>query len=71
MATLTEQLEALRALRARGVSQTTQYGVGAVQYRTDAELAAAISDLERRIAAADATSTAGDPIVFTSGKGWL
>lgn len=57
MATLQEQLETLRALRARGVSQATQFGIGSVVYRSDAELAAAIADLERQIAAASGGGT--------------
>lgn len=71
MATIAEQLEALRAIRARGVLKTRQDGIGEVTYRSDAELAAAIADLERQQAAADSSTsaTAGTPIVFGGGKG--
>lgn len=64
------RLDELRALRARGVAQTTQFGIGSVVYRSDAEIAAAIADLERQLAVAtETTATAGTPIAFGYGKG--
>jgi len=47
--TLTQRLEALREIRAAGERSVTYDGVETV-YRSDAELAAAIADLERQIA---------------------
>lgn len=55
LAEMQQQLEKLRAERARGVSRISiQSPVSRreVEYRSDAELAAAIGDLEGRIAAA-------------------
>ena len=49
MATLQEQLETLREARASGLRKV-KYGEREMEYRTDEELAAAIADLERRIA---------------------
>lgn len=46
-----QQLANLRALRAEGVRKT-RFGDDETEYRSDAELAAAIADLETRIAAA-------------------
>lgn len=54
MATLVElrdRLENLRALRAGGEHEVT-FGDERVVFRSDAELASAIDDLERQIAAA-------------------
>lgn len=54
MATIAEmqdQLANLRALRAEGVRKT-RFGEDETEYRTDKELAAAIADLETRLAAA-------------------
>ena len=48
---LTARLEALRRTRAEG-ARSVQQGNDRVEYRTDAELAAAIADLERQVAAA-------------------
>ena len=51
---LLDQLEALREARATGarVVRTRTGGVEKlIEYKTDAEMAAAIADLERRIAA--------------------
>jgi hypothetical protein len=47
------QLNHLRSLRAGGVRQATFLGQS-VTYVSDAEMARAIADLERRIAAAEA-----------------
>ncbi|KAB0572623.1 phage head-tail joining protein [Brucella pituitosa] len=46
-----QQLANLRALRAEGVRKT-RFGDDETEYRSDAELAAAIADLETRIVAA-------------------
>lgn len=51
LAEMQEQLANLRALRAEGVRKT-RFGEDETEYRSDSELAAAIADLERRIAAA-------------------
>jgi hypothetical protein len=54
MATLAElhdRLDSLRSIRAGG-EREVQYGEDRVVFRTDAELAAAIDDLERQIATA-------------------
>ncbi len=51
LAEMQEQLEHLRALRAEGVRKT-RFGEDETEYRSDSELAAAIADLESRIAAA-------------------
>ena len=55
---LTAQLEKLRAVRAKGVSEAESDGER-VRFRSDAELAAAIADLERQIA----STTARSPVV--------
>jgi hypothetical protein len=49
VAELTARLEKLRATRASG-TRSVQLGERRVEYRTDAELAAAIADLERQLA---------------------
>ncbi len=54
-AEMTEQRDALLAARWRGV-RTVEFEGRRVTYATDAEMAAAISDLERRI---DAARTGG------------
>lgn len=46
---LEAQLDKLRNIRAQG-TRKIEYANGSVEYRSDAELAAAIADLERRIA---------------------
>jgi hypothetical protein len=51
VAEMQEQLANLRALRAEGVRKT-RFGEDETEYRSDSELAAAIADLESRIAAA-------------------
>lgn len=47
---MTARLEKLRDIRARGISELA-YDGETVRYRSDAEIAAAIGDLERQIAA--------------------
>ncbi len=44
-----QQLEKLRNVRAKG-TRKVRFGDDEVEYRSDSELAAAIADLERRIA---------------------
>lgn len=44
-----QQLEKLRSVRAKG-TRKVRFGEDEVEYRSDSELAAAIADLERRIA---------------------
>lgn len=53
-ATLIQRLEALRELRAGGEARVRLSDGREVQYRTDAEIAAAIADIERQIAGAGA-----------------
>lgn len=50
VADMQAQLEKLRDLRADGVRRAG-FGEDQVEFRSDAELASAIADLERRIAA--------------------
>jgi hypothetical protein len=54
LSTLHERLDALRAMRAEGTSRVRFSDGREVTYRTDAEFAAAIADLERQIAGANA-----------------
>lgn len=49
VAELTDRLDKLRAARASG-ARSFQYGEKRVEYRSDAELAAAIADLEHQLA---------------------
>jgi hypothetical protein len=64
--TMAAQLEELRGWRAKGVSRL-RHGEEDVTFRSDAELAAAISDLEGRIAAAQGRSVR--TVRFTTSKG--
>lgn len=70
MAIDTAELETLRdalvRARAQGV-RSLLYDGKRVEYQSDAELAAAIADLDRRIAAAGATAV--KTVVFSSRKG--
>lgn len=52
VATLRTRLDDLRAMRAEGTREMSFNGRRVV-YRTDAELAAAIADLERQVATAE------------------
>ena len=63
---LQTQLDGLRAVRAKGVNRL-RMGAEEVTYRTDAELLAAICDLERRIAGAQGTAIR--TVRFASSKG--
>ena len=66
---LQTRLDALRDLRANGIREA-RFGEDTVAYKSDAEMAAAIADLERQIAGAS-----GRPlprfINIRSTKGWL
>lgn len=65
-ATLQDRLDALRAIRAQG-QRRVRYGEKyEVEFRTDAELAAAIADLERQLAGASASPKV---VYFQSSKG--
>ncbi|OYX45244.1 MAG: hypothetical protein B7Z02_01325 [Rhodobacterales bacterium 32-67-9] len=63
---LVQMLDALIAARARGV-RTLQLRDERVEYRTDAEMAAAIADLEARIRRASAPRPGA--VLFSSSKG--
>lgn len=63
---LTTLRDALLRARAAGV-RSTMYDGKRVEYATDAEMSAAISDLEVRIARA--TGTRPGAIVFSTSKG--
>lgn len=66
LADLQARLEALRQVRATG-RRRVEYGGGSVEFRSDAELAAAIADIERQIATA--TGARPGPIYFNISKG--
>lgn len=51
LAEMQQQLDNLRAIRAEGIRKT-RFGDDETEYRSDSELAAAIADLESRIASA-------------------
>jgi hypothetical protein len=60
------RLETLRGLRAKGLREVEHDGKR-VRYGSDAELAAAIADLERQLAAAGGSRV--QSVVFTTSKG--
>jgi len=69
-ATLQQRLEALRDARAQGASRIsvqTPLGRREVEYRTDADLAAAIADVERQLAAAQGAPVT--TVYFQTSKG--
>lgn len=71
LATLQTQLETLRANRARGISRlsiSSPVTRRETEFRSDAEIAAAIADIERQIAAQTA-SAAPKLIYFNTSKG--
>lgn len=71
LATLQAQLEELRAKRASGVSRisfVSPVTSRSMEYRSDGELAAAIADIERQIAAHTA-SAAPKIVYFNTSKG--
>ncbi|OHV26601.1 hypothetical protein EOS93_15630 [Rhizobium sp. RMa-01] len=63
---LTVWLEALRKARASGV-RSVQHGDVRTEYRSDAELAAAIADIERQMSALQGRS--GGVVYISSSKG--
>lgn len=67
--TLQARLEKLRSLRADGV-RTARFGEDEVTFRSDAELAVAIADLEGQIAAG-AGRTLPRFINIRTKNGWL
>ncbi len=66
IATMITQLDTLREHRAKGI-QRARMGDEEITYRTDAEMVAAISDLESRISAAQGRSIR--TVRFTTSKG--
>lgn len=67
LATLQKQLDDLRANRARGVQVVTNSNGESVTFKSDAQMAEAINDLQQRIAA-----LSGQPVRmvrFSCGKG--
>ena len=64
---LTAQRDALLAARYRGV-RTVEYDGKRITYATDAEMAAALADLEKRITAAE-TDTPRRRILTSASKG--
>lgn len=68
-AELQARLEKLREVRANGV-RTTRFGEDEVTFRSDAELAAAIADLERQLAETTTGRTLPRIINIRSNKGW-
>jgi hypothetical protein len=64
---LTARHEALLAARYRGV-RTVEYGGKRITYASDAEMAAALADLEKRIATAE-TGTPRRRILTSATKG--
>ena len=67
LSTLQERLDALRAMRAEGTSRVRFSDGREVTYRTDAEFAAAIADLERQIR--DASRAAPKTVYLATSKG--
>lgn len=66
LATLQQQLDTLRAARAKGI-QTLTMGEETVTYKTDAQMAESIADLEQRIAALSGRQVR--VVRFACGKG--
>lgn len=66
LVTLQQQLNTLRAARAKGV-QTLSVGGETVTYKTDAQMAETIADLEQRIAALSGRQVR--VVRFACGKG--
>lgn len=66
LVTLQQQLNTLRAARAKGV-QTLSVGGETVTYKTDAQMAETIADLEQRIAALSGRQVR--MVRFACGKG--
>ncbi|MCC5996500.1 MAG: hypothetical protein JJU18_09055 [Oceanicaulis sp.] len=66
LAQLTARLEALRAARASGVRKL-KHADREIEYRSDSEIASAIADLERQVAALTAPRI--KTVVFTANRG--
>lgn len=66
LATLQQELDTLRAARAKGV-QSLSMGGESVTYKSDAQMAETIADLEQRIAALSGRQVR--MVRFTCGKG--
>lgn len=66
LATLQQQLDTLRAARAKGI-QTLSAGDETVTYKTDAQMAETIADLEQRINALSGRQVR--MVRFSCGKG--
>lgn len=67
MATLQEQIDALRAARARGVQSLTLGNGEMVMYKSDAQMAEAIADLQHQIDAQNGRQLR--TVRFTTSKG--
>lgn len=65
---ITALLASLRKARARGV-RTTTHGDTSTTYSSDAEMAAAIADLERLLAIANGTPRRGVNYIYQRDKG--
>ena len=70
IATLQTQLDALKKARASGTSRVAIANGMDVQYKSDAEMAAAIGALEAEIARASGSSEPPRNVVIRSSKGW-
>lgn len=68
-AALEQQLESLRETRATTTARRVRFGDKETEFKSDAELAAAIDDLERRIAAASGRNTPRI-VNIRSNSGW-
>lgn len=66
LATLQQQLDTLRAARAKGI-QTLTMGEESITYKSDAQMAETIADLEQRIAAQSGQQVR--MVRFSCGKG--
>lgn len=66
LAMLQQQLDTLRAARAKGIQSLTM-GEETVTYKTDAQMAESIADLEQRIAALSGRQVR--VVRFACGKG--
>ncbi len=66
LATLQQELDTLRAARAKGV-QSLSMGDESVTYKSDAQMAETIADLEQRIAARSGRQVR--MVRFSCGKG--
>lgn len=67
LATLQQQLDTLRAARVRGVQTLTLSNGESVSYKSDAQMAETIADLEQRIAALSGRQVR--MVRFSCGKG--